>query len=68
MLPAMMTLKEQFSGEIEAFLTERGMSASRFGTLALNDPTFVFEIRKGRTVNVDIVDRVRRFMRDSEAA
>lgn len=61
-------LARQFTLEIESFLSANSMSASRFGSLALNDPTFVFELRKGRAVRVDVFDRVRRFMRDSEAA
>lgn len=34
--------------EIEDFLTEHGMTPSRFGTVMMNDPRFVFDLRSGR--------------------
>lgn len=64
----MMTLKEEFSAEVEAFLEQSGTAATRLGKDALGDPTFVFELRRGRSVSVDIIDRVRAYMRKTEAA
>jgi hypothetical protein len=45
MLPGM---NDPFLAEIEAFLTETGLTATTFGRLALGDPGFVFDLRNGR--------------------
>jgi Meiotically up-regulated gene 113 len=34
--------------EVEEFIAAHRMSAQEFGTKAMNDPTFVYELRKGR--------------------
>ncbi|MEK9751603.1 MAG: hypothetical protein VW338_00105 [Rhodospirillaceae bacterium] len=64
----MQSFREQFATEVEGYMERRELTPSRFGILALGDPNFVFELRKGRAVSMDVADRVRRFMRDSEAA
>lgn len=48
--------------EIEAFLKANEMSATAFGTQALNDPPFVAQLRAGRDVKMSTVERVRAFM------
>lgn len=48
--------------EIEGFLEETGMSATRFGSLALNDPPFVAQLRDGRDCKLSTVEKVRSFM------
>ena len=48
---------------VEAFLDRRGMSASRFGREAVNDPSFVpRRLRDGRRVKLNTADRARGFM------
>lgn len=64
----MQSFKDQFIAEVEGYLAQSGVTATAFGTRALGDPNFVFELRRGRAVSIDVADRVRRFMRDSEAA
>ncbi len=53
--------------EIEAFLEAQSMSATAFGTKALNDPPFVQQLRNGRDVKMSTVEKARAFMRDFEA-
>lgn len=50
--------------EIERRLSETGMSASRFGRLAANDPRLVDDLRKGRDPSSRMVARVRAFLEE----
>lgn len=65
-----MMLRDDFLAEIRAFLASSRMEATNFGREAMNDPNFVFEVEHGRSVRLDTVDKVRRFMarRAAEAA
>jgi hypothetical protein len=52
-----------FHHQVEAFLTRTGMSPTRFGMSALNDPNFVSDLRrKGRKPNLDLCEKVLVFM------
>jgi len=53
---------ETFLSDIEAFLSETGMSASAFGWAALKDRNFVGDLRNGRMPNLGLVARVQDFM------
>lgn len=57
-----MTHAERFLADIEAFLIRSGMTATAFGTAALNDPSFVPDLRNGRKPNLGLVDRVHTFI------
>lgn len=60
----MSTLTEQFLAEIEAFLATNDMDATNFGRKSLNDPNFVFDLRKGeRSPSAKTIDRVRSFIK-----
>jgi hypothetical protein len=48
--------------QIEIFLRETGMSWTRFGRLAAQDPRFVADLRNGRTPRPRTEARVARFM------
>ena len=52
---------------VERFLVDRSMSPTTFGTLALNDTTFVHELRLGRELRRATRARVLKFM-DRETA
>lgn len=54
--------------EIERRLKATGMSASRFGRLAVNDPRLVGDLRNGRDPSSRVVARVRAFLADSGSA
>ena len=48
---------------IEAFIERHAeLNPSRFGRLAMGDPTFVYEIRKGRKMEPETIDALRVFM------
>jgi len=56
------SLKEQFAGEVEQFISDAGLDPTTFGKRALRDPNFVFELRAGRAPNVTTIDKVRDFI------
>lgn len=57
-----MNLREEFLSEIETFMAAKQMDATTFGREALKDPSFVFELRDGRSPNLRTVERVREYM------
>ena len=58
----MQTPTDPFLLEVEDFLEKASISAWRFGTEVMGDPTFVFELRKGRSVYSRTIRRVREQM------
>jgi hypothetical protein len=48
--------------EIEAFLTETGMAASRFGALSVNDNGLISRARAGREITPARAEKIRAFM------
>ena len=60
-----MTHSETFLSHIEAFLRESGMSASFFGKAAVGDPNFVGDVRRGRKVHLDLVDRIDAYIKSA---
>ncbi len=60
---APMTQSEQFVADVEAFLKANNLTPSAFGREALNDPSFVLELRRGRKPGLGSVDKVYEFMR-----
>ncbi len=54
-----------FRREIEAFLKVTGMRETEFGREATRDPAFVRRLRKGTSLQLATVDRVRQWMRDN---
>ena len=57
-----MSLSETFYQEIEKFLVDKNVPATRFGLLALNDREFVRRMRRGGSVTLRTYDRVKEFM------
>lgn len=56
-------LAKELRRSIERFLDRHGMSPSRFGREAMNDPRFVGErLRNGKRVRLHAADRARTFM------
>jgi 2,4-dienoyl-CoA reductase-like NADH-dependent reductase (Old Yellow Enzyme family) len=56
------SLTEQFLAEIEAFLSTTGTDPTSFGRAAVNDPTFVFRLRDGRSPRAKTIDVVRAYI------
>jgi predicted transcriptional regulator len=52
-----------FLEEVESFLREHGLSATRFGVLAAGDTKFVGTLRKGRKLRLSTLERVRQWMK-----
>ncbi len=50
--------------KIEAYLATASMSPSRFGIATVNDPNFVFEMRKGRRTSLVLADKVCTYMQE----
>lgn len=50
---------------IEVFLRSSGVPATRFGRDAINDPRFVFDLRKGREPGPKTVARIVDFLEDA---
>lgn len=48
----------EFKAAIDAFLTETGTTATAFGKTVMGDPCFVFDLRKGRSPTLAVVNKV----------
>ena len=53
---------KSFLSEIERFLTDAGLEPTTLGKQALGDPSFVFDLRKGRSPSTRTVNKVRNWM------
>lgn len=53
--------------EVENFLASEGMTPTAFGQKALNDPTLVHELRKGRECKRATRNRIRGFIEAARA-
>jgi 2,4-dienoyl-CoA reductase-like NADH-dependent reductase (Old Yellow Enzyme family) len=54
--------KDPVLSEVEAFLQSSGMTATAFGQKALNDPTLVHELRRGRDLRRSTRARILAFI------
>jgi hypothetical protein len=61
-----MNYATKFLQKIEEFLASSGMTPTRFGIEAVNDPNFVFKLRQKRPRNCGLqtVERVEKFIRE----
>ena len=48
--------------DVEKFLRNSDMPATRFGREAVKDPRFVFDLRRGREPRPSTIERVRAFL------
>ena len=48
--------------EIDRFLRRTGMPPATFGRAAINDPRFVFDLRRGRTPGPKVRARTRAYI------
>lgn len=53
--------------QVEAFMAQHGMAATRFGVLCCSQEVLVWTLRKGRKPGVQVSERIRRFMREYRA-
>lgn len=54
---------EHFRAAIEGFLARSGMKPTEFSRQATGDPSFLLELRRGRSCTLALADRVIRFIR-----
>jgi sulfate adenylyltransferase subunit 2 len=52
-------IAQAFLADIEKFLGEAGVDPTNLGKQALGDPSFVFDLKKGRSPSTRTMDRVR---------
>ncbi len=61
------TVAKSFLAEIERYLETAGLDATSLGKQALGDPSFVFDLRKGRSPSTRTIEKVRNWMRQQKA-
>jgi sulfate adenylyltransferase subunit 2 len=61
-------LAQAFLTDIETYLKTSGTDATRFGKDVLGDPSFVFDLRKGRSPSTRTMEKVRAAMTPPPAA
>jgi len=61
------TIAQTFLTDIEGFLMESKIDPTTLGKQALGDPSFVFDLRKGRSPSARTMDKVRAWMRGNGA-
>ena len=49
-----MQTSAEFLDEIETFLRENDVAPSTFGRVVMDDPTFIFALRKGRVPRLEV--------------
>ena len=59
------TIAQAFLTDIESFLAEAKIDPTTLGKQALGDPSFVFDLKKGRSPSARTMDRVRAWMRSN---
>ena len=58
---------KSFLAEIERFLETEGLEPTTLGKQALADPSFVFDLRKGRSPSTRTLDKVRTWIQQHKA-
>lgn len=64
----MISYSQSFTNDVEKFLKRTGVDPTSFGREALGDPSFVFDLRKGRSPSARTMDKVREWMNDWKAS
>src|SRR6201996_8773149 len=59
---------DSFRESVEAFIAQRGWTATRFGRQMAGDPLFVFDLREGREPRSDTRTRILKAMSDEAEA
>lgn len=64
----MMSMSTHFRERVEAFLKASGFKPTEFGRQAVGDPSFVLNLRRGRSPTLATVDRVLGFIAALESS
>ena len=62
------SIAQAFLSDIERFLATASTDPTTLGKQALGDPSFVFDLKKGRSPSTRTMDRVREWMRKQQPA
>lgn len=57
-----MSIRAALLAEVEAFLELSGMTPSRLGKEAINDPSWYFRFQRGMDTKIETADRLRSYM------
>lgn len=57
-----MMMTDQFRDHVEAFLAATGFKPTEFGRQAVGDPSFVLNLRRGRSPRLATADKVMTFI------
>lgn len=57
-----MMMTDHFRDQVEAFLAATGFKPTEFGRLAVGDPSFVLNLRRGRSPRLATADKVMAFI------
>ena len=60
------TIAQRFLADIELFLAAAAIDPTTLGKQALGDPSFVFDLKKGRSPSARTMDKVRQWMRQRQ--
>jgi hypothetical protein len=61
-------ISSQFREQVEAFITAHAFKPTEFGRQAVGDPSFVLNLRRGRSPTLTTADKVLSFMAEFERA
>jgi len=61
-------ISDEFREQVEAFIAASGVRPSEFGRQAVGDPSFVLNLRRGRSPTLATADKVLAFIERCEAA
>ena len=62
----MVTMSRHFRERVEAFLEASDFKPTEFGRQAIGDPSFVLNLRRGRSPTLATADRVLTFIAELE--
>jgi len=63
-----MLTQAQFVAQVEAYLTESGTTPTAFGKAVSGDPNFVFDLRRGRSPSLLVVEKVLAYIAANPAS
>ncbi len=63
---SMVTMSRHFRERVEAFLEASGFKPTEFGRQAIGDPSFVLNLRRGRSPTLATADKVLTFITELE--
>jgi predicted transcriptional regulator len=63
----MATISRQFRERVETFLKASGFKPTEFGRQAVGDPSFVLNLRRGRSPTLATADKVLAFIGELES-